>query len=656
MATHPPEAGLAPRRQPRLAPPGDPPACRRAPRRHGPSGRPPGDGRMAFDVRCLAPGGRSMRGGGGRDGDVECRTFLEELEKFVTSEGTVEEVSEEQSRFDYLGESNEGDLQLMAPIVTDNEIKVLGLKSAEEVVDMDYGKLHKSTQGLLDQLGVPLVFPEGLPQRGIYCSRTLNFRSIKCIGYDMDYTLVHYDVNAWEGRAYQYGIRNLRSIGYPTEGLRFDPDLVVRGLVVDKELGNIVKTDRFGIPRRGMHGTKQMSINELRHTYGRQTVDLRNEERWNFINTFFSVSEANLYLQMVDRLDQGQIPISVGSRSYLGLYKAVGKALYQTHVEGVLKEEIIQDPGKFVQVDPDIAQTLLYQREAGKKLLLITNSEYEYTNKMMSFAIEPFLPGDMKWRDLFDMVIVQARKPDFFTYNMSLYEVVTDDGLMRPCHTARPGGLYCGGSARMVEKTLNVEGDDVLYVGDHIYTDAALAKINFKWRTALIVREMEKEIAAVITGQEHREQLNELVSKKELIGDVFNQLRLRKSVHHNGQLLEHFHDEENLNRVLAQLLMVMNTLDEHIGDMLEREGEHFNKIWGYLCRTGLHDKSALTRQIEKWADIYTSRVSNFKRYTPFMYFRSPSQSLAHDRRIVEPNEDPEFKEMIWQQNGCLEQT
>ena len=27
------------------------------------------------------------------------------------------------------------------------------------------------------------------------------------------------------------------------------------------------------------------------------------------------------------------------------------------------------------------------------------------------------------------------------------------------------GGLYCGGSAAMVEKALGVEGDDILYVG-----------------------------------------------------------------------------------------------------------------------------------------------------------------------------------------------
>jgi hypothetical protein len=78
-------------------------------------------------------------------------------------------------------------------------------------------------------------------------------------------------------------------------------------------------------------------------------------------------------------------------------------------------------------------------------------------------------------------VIVQARKPEFFNYNMSLYEVVTADGLMRPVLAAKRGGLYCGGSAGVVEKALGVEGDDLLYVGDHIYTDAALAKINFRW-------------------------------------------------------------------------------------------------------------------------------------------------------------------------------
>ena len=37
-------------------------------------------------------------------------------------------------------------------------------------------------------------------------------------------------------------------------------------------------------------------------------------------------------------------------------------------------------------------------------------------------------------------------------------------------------------------------------MGDHIYTDAALAKINFRWRTALILRELEQEVEGAFGG------------------------------------------------------------------------------------------------------------------------------------------------------------
>ncbi len=46
-------------------------------------------------------------------------------------------------------------------------------------------------------------------------------------------------------------------------------------------------------------------------------------------------------------------------------------------------------------------------------------------------------------------------------------------------------------------------------------------------------------------------------------------------------------------------------------------------------RTG-KDKSHLARQIERYADIYTGRVSNFLHQTPFVYLRSHRGSLPHD--------------------------
>ncbi len=44
--------------------------------------------------------------------------------------------------------------------------------------------------------------------------------------------------------------------------------------------------------------------------------------------------------------------------------------------------------------------------QAGKKLLLITNSDYHYTDKMMHHSFNRFLPNDMGWRDLFDIVSI----------------------------------------------------------------------------------------------------------------------------------------------------------------------------------------------------------------------------------------------------------
>ncbi|KHN05393.1 Cytosolic purine 5'-nucleotidase [Glycine soja] len=331
---------------------------------------------------------------------------------------------------------------------------------------------------------------------------------------------------AWEGRAYDYCMENLKNMGFPIDGLAFDPDLVIRGLVIDKEGGNLVKADRFGYIKIAMHGTKMLSTRAVSEIYGRELVDLRQKSRWEFLNTFFSVSEAVAYMQMVDKLDGGIIPSNLGSFDYNGLYKVVGKALIAAHVEGRLKSEIMSNPEQFVEPDPELLFTLLDQKEAGKKLVLITNSDYHYTHKMMHHSFNRFLPNDMGWRDLFDIVIVSANKPEFFQMSHPMYEVVTEEGLMRPCFKAQTGGLYSGGSAQMVESSLNIHGDEILYIGDHIYTDVSQPKVHLRWRAALICRELEEEYTALIRSRGRRQSLVELINQKEVVVDLFNQLRL----------------------------------------------------------------------------------------------------------------------------------
>ncbi|XP_042055138.1 5'-nucleotidase domain-containing protein 4-like isoform X1 [Salvia splendens] len=528
--------------------------------------------------------------------------------------------------FDYLGESTKGDLNLNSAI--NGEAGLDG--PIEDVAKME----AQEAEHLLNQLGIPDPFSARHSARGIFCSRTLNLRSISAIGYDMDYTLIHYNVAAWEGRAYDYCMENLRNMGFPVDGLAFDPDLVIRGLVIDKEKGNLVKADRFGYVKRAMHGTRMLSTQKVSEIYGRELVDLRKEGRWEFLNTLFSVSEAVAFMQMVDRLDEGAIAADLGPLDYKGLYKAVGKALFRAHVEGQLKSEIMSKPELFVEPDPELPLALLDQKEAGKRLLLITNSDYHYTEKMMQHSFNRFLPNDMSWRDLFDMVIVSARKPEFFQLSQPMYEVVTDEGLMRPCFKAQTGGVYSGGSAQMIENSLGIHGDEILYVGDHIYTDVSQSKVHLRWRTALICRELEDEYSALIRSRGHRATLIELINQKEVVGDLFNQLRLalqRRSKGRPAQTVAATHMENNeLAESIQKLLIVMQRLDHKIAPLMESDGELFNTRWGFLSRAGLWDKSHIMRQIEKYADIYTSRVSNFLHYTPFMYFRAQEQSLAHD--------------------------
>ena len=119
-------------------------------------------------------------------------------------------------------------------------------------------------------------------RRRLYCNRTLNLRSIRAIGYDMDYTLTHYDIEAWERRVYGYVRDSLVERGLPVSDLEFDPGVAARGLIVDIQKGNLIKANRFGFVKDAFHGLRAMPYPERREVYARTFVDLR-EPRWRVI-------------------------------------------------------------------------------------------------------------------------------------------------------------------------------------------------------------------------------------------------------------------------------------------------------------------------------------------------------------------------------------
>jgi len=390
--------------------------------------------------------------------------------------------------------------------------------------------------------------------------------------------------------------------------------------------------------RRAMHGTRRLSKKERDDEYGRLTVDLR-DTRWAFLNTLFSVSEGCLYAQLVDLLDSGELleegqPPFDYSRccTYDQLYGAVSKALFRAHVQGQLKDEVMREPERFINTDGAFAQTILEQREAGKKLALITNSDWVYTRKLMSFTYDSFLPAGMSWRDLFDVVVVSASKPEFFTTaRRPVYEIVTGDGMLREAHKFEEGKAYAGGNANMVEKLFGVSGLRVLYVGDHIFTDVNMAKRGLSWRTCLIMQELEAEVEGLEDGKERTHKLQRLFRQKDEQSSVLNFLKSKLDTAARECEGSGHAAVEEMEDAIAKLCGSLEVIEEEIGLLLWDEGAHVNQHWGYATRAGFADKSHLMRQIEKYADIYTSRVSNFLRYTPYKHFICGQQSLAHDR-------------------------
>ncbi len=460
------------------------------------------------------------------------------------------------------------------------------------------------------------------PARKIFCNRTLNLRGVRAIGYDMDYTLIHYYVDEWERAAFQHARDYLSNLGWPVEDLVFDPHAFTLGLTFDLDLGNLVKATRFGYVTRAQHGGRMLEFEQQRRSYLGTVIDL-SEDRFEFMNTLFELSRAALWSQLVDLHDQSALP---NITSYARLYRVIDEALTAAHLEGALKAAIIADPERFVDFDPTVVETLRDQRLAGKELLLITNSEWSYTQKMMSWTFDRHMPSGETWRDLFDIVIVSASKPRFFSERGPIYRIVdTERGLLEP-HWGRleKGHAYHGGNASMVEASLGHDPAQHLYVGDHLFGDVHVTKDLLRWRTCLIARELEAEIEAATEFAASEHELEMMMDEKIELEHTHSTLRLAR----RRRVVEgEPHDQ--IDASIDEVSREIDHIDSRIAPLARASTEQGNPTWGPLMRSGV-DKSLFARQVEKYADAYTSRVANFAAETPYAYLRAARGSLPHD--------------------------
>ena len=141
----------------------------------------------------------------------------------------------------------------------------------------------------------------------VFVNRVLNLKKIKAIGFDMDYTLVEYQTENFEELVFNEVLKSLVSIkNYPKKilDLDFNFDLVIQGLVLDKEMGNALKLSRFGKVKKAFHGKKELSFSETQKVYQKLVIDL-NDPNIQSLDTSFSISNGVLFLSLVEEKNNG---------------------------------------------------------------------------------------------------------------------------------------------------------------------------------------------------------------------------------------------------------------------------------------------------------------------------------------------------------------
>ena len=142
--------------------------------------------------------------------------------------------------------------------------------------------------------------------RQIYTNRSLKMDEIAIVGFDMDYTLAVYSMRQIEELAFHMTLERLvgkRDYPATLTALKYDHEFVIRGLVVDKDFGNIFKMDRHNHVGRCYHGRRALSLDERRALYQKNEKIRLSLPRFAWIDTLFSLPEACLYAEFIEALE-----------------------------------------------------------------------------------------------------------------------------------------------------------------------------------------------------------------------------------------------------------------------------------------------------------------------------------------------------------------
>jgi len=510
---------------------------------------------------------------------------------------------------------------------------------------------------LLDKMNLSLASLQDLPAHrpissdDVFCNRELRLDNIRAIGFDMDYTLAQYHQPKFDQLAFDGAKEKLvHSLGYPAEVLDFEYDHTywVRGLIIDTQRGNFLKIDRHKYVRVAYHGFQPISSKMRKYLYSRTFNKVPSFTERAFVNmdTLFQHVDAHLFASLVELKDFGEHEFLDG-KTYEEMYRQVRECIDLCHRDGVIKDEVARDPEKHLVLDDGLLPMLRGFRDAGVKVFLLTNSYWEYTVTAMNYLyhekkVDEELQKKNEWLELFDLVVVGSCKPAYLTDPyLNLFRVEPEDGSLRntdglfeiealgengAAKFLEKGKTFQGGNWNHLQAMLDIgAGEEILYVGDHLYADVLRSKRALGWRSCFIMPELSEEMRIFQKQLDLRKSIMGLRRLRDELGSYADALRREMESACASESRE-------LEKRLEQIQVDDGKVKDKLTEAHREYHSAFHPRWGQMFVAGYQD-SRFGYFVKNYACLYTSKATNLGLASTSRAFRTSGELLPHDNLL-----------------------
>lgn len=469
----------------------------------------------------------------------------------------------------------------------------------------------------------------------VYSNSYVDLGSVDTIGFDYDYTLVTYTEKLLEV-IYNMALELLvNEYQYPKEmltdkNMQFDSKFSIRGLAIDRENGwicHLTYTHKVGV---AWEGRNKVSREQLMSEYSgkRSLSPHEREKRLRPINDLFSLPVSCLVADVIQWLKDNDIPYCARS-AVTDILGSIDKA----HSSGDFHRLVSIQPEIYFEPQPYLKQVIESFKHSGKRLIFASNSPFWYVDAGMKY----FLGDD--WRSLWDVIIVSAGKPAFYTEtNRPFREVSQTTGRVKfkQIHTFEPGEVYTGGCLRELancifdynsdnidntnenkkKKELNdmqkdefLKSPNVLYIGDSLFADLVDAKREFGWTTATVTPEIgdEIEIQSSVTYMAATKTINVIVD-----------------------LLRSIQAELGTSSRSADDAALLDKLERMLSKWRDEQSRLLGNPFGSIFRAR-HQPSLFAHSIRRYCDLYMSDIGCLRHYSPqHRFYPDECRLLSHE--------------------------